>query len=201
MSDFTVGIDCDGVIRNLTQGLADFVRGSDLGRAIRDDPQDPREYGVMQMFDPGVKGAGRRAARILFGDPKTGSHIFQTAPAIEPNLSQVRAGISAVRAAGGSVVVCTKQSTAWQRAATCRWLGRNDVDADAVIITRASKGIFGLDWHLDDRVRHVREVSEAGGWGVLMRRRHNERGRAAVSVSVPDAEAFFDIIIDEVLSA
>lgn len=194
----TVGIDCDGVVRNLMMGAYKAIRDlrPDMLGHLHDEPHDPPEYdmeGMMHTYDPDIAGT---LNRLVFGGGEVTRAAYTGAPMTrDARDGTVQRVVHRLREdAGASVYVCTKQPTVEQRRCTLEWLDAFDVPFDGLILTDGDKGQFGLDWLVDDRYRHILEMARSGAKGVLVKRRHNRFDRKRCARVVSGLEEFADLV-------
>jgi len=193
-----VGLDLDGVVRNLTEhAIACYKQDyPENAGAFRDTTSD---WGFESALKVQNYDLLKHFKEYAFGKDRSSSiDVFRTAPPYRNQVKNWSRCYNILNRAGALVSVCTSQQSDLHAAASAEWINQHNVVCDNIIVTKCSKkGIYGLDYHLDDKPKHVASVTANGGYGVLMRRDWNKSARSRVDKSVSSVMEYTKFILEE----
>lgn len=197
-----IGVDVDGVMRRLMHSLRREYLKDYPEKEDQVVPADDVEYWDIRKLAPDDEsGLGKELEVYCLEQPDTAYRCFRNADPFPGSIEAMGRLYHDAKFNDHVVSICTSQYYPWQKEATLEWLHDYNVPFDNVIMTGTGKGHFGLDIHLDDRVKNCVAVEQNGGVGVLKKMNYNEEpwangGWKKISHRAPDIDEF-RVIVNE----
>jgi hypothetical protein len=193
-----VGFDNDGVFRNFYRGVHDeFLKDYPEMEPYMFDPDNAEIYRFENMLSVADESWKDRLVDFCFNDPETSYRVYRNAPAYESQVRQMKEGYRRLKKAGAHVTICTTQKTPWQQRATIEWLHEHKIPYDNVIMVHEHKGLFNLDYLIDDHLNNVLAVEKSGGTGVLKRMPHNRDSLDEVDFHTSSIENYVTFVLND----
>lgn len=189
-----IGIDVDGVLRELLEGIHKHYAEKYPGRAkYLIDPEDVDTWGIEKMATD--KKVGEHMADISLHDPEFSFRCFYKCPAIDGEVEAMNRMYDDLSQKGHVISICTSQGENPRRVATAMWLMDHGVKYDNLIMSDSSKGDFDLDVLFDDRAKNCVAVEQNGGVGVIRSQPYNEKRRSEVTAAVGSISDLHELVL------
>lgn len=143
-------IDCDGVLRNLLEGMCNIYNSV---FDVDFKPENCVQYEVDKVFTLCQEKLGMSAKDFLFN--VNGKTLFGYS---EP-CYKAKEAIDMLREAGHKIIIVTWQRTTENKIDTLEWLDRNNIYYDDIAFTNKKDQIKG-DYMVDDNVDFLNEITQ-----------------------------------------
>lgn len=190
-----VGIDLDGVCRRFAEhAIACYKKDHpENAGAFYDTTRDWGFETAMKVDNPQIL---KHFRKYTFENKKTSLRIFRTAPPYRKQVKSWSRCYNMLKKIGAVVSVCTSQMSNQHARVSVDWVEKHGILCDSIIITKCSeKGIYNLDYHLDDKPKNVFSVDGNGSTGVLMNREWNKAARPKVKTCVDSLLEYTKLIV------
>lgn len=157
----TFGVDCDGVLRSLLEGMVTLYNES-FGESMTQE--EVRDFDVEVSF-PKIKGmTGKTSAEWFFQEH--GRELFLKSPAL-PGMGRAIRTLQKY----GQVIIVTYQKSFMNRLDTLNWLNDNGIHPDGLCFLK-NKTLLHIDYMIDDNWWNF--LGSNADTGVLITAPYNE---------------------------